>query len=56
MAKSMRVGGGGRFAKLTSQLKKKGAKNPKALAAWIGAKKYSKKRMSKMSAAGRRRR
>ena len=56
MARGARAGGGGRFAKLTAQLKKKGAKNPKALAAWIGRKKYGKKRMSKMSAAGRRRR
>ncbi len=56
MAKSMRVGGGGRFAKLTRQLKARGAKNPKALAAWIGRKKYGKKRMAQMAAAGRRRR
>jgi len=30
------LGEGGRFRALTGVLKKKGAKNPKALAAWIG--------------------
>lgn len=49
MGKSMKPGGGGRFAKLVSQ-----GKSP-ALAAWIGRKKYGKKKMSKWSAAGRKR-
>lgn len=53
--KSMRLGGGGRFKKLVGKLKRKGVRNPKALAAFIGRKKYGKKRMSKMAAAGRRR-
>jgi len=51
-----RLGSGKRFAQLKSKLAKKGAKNPGALAAWIGAKKYSRKRMSQMAAAGRKRR
>jgi len=44
------------FKKLTKQLAKKGAKNPKGLAAWIGRKKYGKKKMASKAAAGRRRR
>jgi len=53
MAKSMKVGGGGRFAKLKGKLAKRGAKSPGALAAWIGRKKYGKKKFQKMSAKGR---
>lgn len=49
MAKSMRLGGGGRFKKLARKV------GSKALAAWIGRKKYGKKKMAKMAAAGRRR-
>jgi hypothetical protein len=55
MRKTMRLGGGGRFKKLVGKLRQKGARNPKALAAFIGRKKYGKRRMAKMSAAGRRR-
>ena len=55
MAKSMRLGGGGRFAKLKKSLGKKGVKNPAALAAHIGRKKHGAKKMAKMSAAGRKR-
>ena len=50
-----KLGSGKRFKQLTSKLKKKGAKNPKALAAFIGRKKYGKKKMTKMAAAGRKR-
>lgn len=50
---SMKLGGGGRFKKLVSQLKKKGASNPKALAASIGRKKYGKKRFQKLAAKGK---
>jgi hypothetical protein len=50
MAKSMKLGGGGRFAKLARKV------HSKALAAYIGRKKYGKTKMAKMSAAGRRRR
>lgn len=56
MAKSMKKGGGGRFQKLKSQLAhKKGVKDPGALAAAIGRKKYGAKDMAKMSAKGRHR-
>ena len=51
-----KLGTGKRFKALTSKLSKKGAKNPKALAAWIGRKKYGKKKMAKMAAKGRKRR
>lgn len=51
--KSMKPGGGGRFAKLKGQLAKKGAKKPGALAAYIGREKYGSEKMAKFSAAGR---
>lgn len=53
MAKSMKPGGGGRFAKLKGQLAKKGAKDPSAMAAMIGMEKYGKARMAAFSAKGR---
>lgn len=53
-AAGQRVGGGGRFRALTEALEHKGARTPKALAAWIGRKKYGAKRMAQMAAAGRR--
>ena len=46
---------GKRFKKLTKKLRKKGARNPKALAAWIGRKKYGKKKFQRMAAQGRKR-
>ena len=49
------LGSGKRFKSLTRKLKKRGAKNPKALAAFIGRKKYGPKKMAKMAAKGRRR-
>lgn len=42
------------FKKLTAQLAAKGARNPKALAAAIGRKKYGKAGMAAKAAAGRR--
>lgn len=50
-----KLGGGKRFAQLTSKLASRGAKNPKALAAAIGRKKYGGKKMASLAAAGRRR-
>lgn len=47
------LGSGERFKQLTEQLKRKGAKNPEALAAWIGRKVYGKKRFQKLSRKGR---
>jgi hypothetical protein len=52
--KSMEVGGGGRFEKLKSELSGK-VRNPGAVAASIGRKKYGRKEMSRMASAGRRR-
>ena len=54
--KKPKLGTGKRFKNLSSKLKKKGAKNPKALAAWIGRKKFGKKKMSAMAAKGKKRR
>lgn len=53
--KKTKPGSGKRFASMVSSLKKKGAKDPKALAAWIGRKKYGKKKMATMAAKGRKR-
>lgn len=41
------------FKKLTKSLAAKGAESPKALAAWIGRKKYGKEAFQKMSLQGR---
>ncbi len=57
MAKSMRLGGGGRFQKLMGSLMKEGHSKDSArrLAAYIGRKKYGETKMAKWSAAGRKR-
>jgi len=48
------AGAGGRFKALATVLaKKKGVKNVKALAAWIGRKKFGKKKMTQMAVAGK---
>jgi len=49
------LGSGKRFKQLTTKLKRGGAKNPKALAAFIGRKKYGTKNMTRMAAKGRHR-
>jgi hypothetical protein len=49
MGKSMKPGGGGRFAAMVAS-----GKSP-ALAAYIGRKKYGAKKMAKFSAQGRKR-
>jgi hypothetical protein len=54
MAKA-KLGSGKRFAALKGKLAKKGAKDPGALAAYIGRKKYGKAKMTKMATAGRKR-
>lgn len=51
--KKPKLGSGGRFKLLSRQLEKKGAKNPKALAAWIGREKYGKKKMQAMALKGK---
>lgn len=47
-----RLGSGARFEALTKQLEKQGADDPKALAAYIGRKKYGKKKFQRLAAAG----
>lgn len=53
--KSMRPGGGGRFAKLVKDLMAKGysKERAKAIAASVGRKKYGKKKMARWAAKGR---
>lgn len=53
----MKLGGGGRFDKLTKKLQDKGksAAAAKAVAASVGRKKYGAERMAKMAATGRKR-
>jgi hypothetical protein len=55
MGKSTRPGGGGRFAEVEAAAKKSGAKNPAAVAAMAGRKKYGAKKMAKWAAAGKKR-
>lgn len=53
MKKSMKLGGGGRFAKVEAAAKKSGAKNPGAVAAAAGMKAHGKKKMEAMAKAGK---
>jgi hypothetical protein len=53
--KKPKLGTGERFAQLKEKLERKGIKNPAALAAWIGRKKYGTKKFQALAAAGRRR-
>ena len=49
----MRLGGGGRFKKLAHTLAERpGARNPNALAAAIGRKKYGNRRFGRLSQGG----
>ncbi len=48
-----KLGEGGRFAALQKTLASRGAKNPGALAAYIGRKKYGASKMASLSAKGR---
>jgi hypothetical protein len=54
-ARKPKLGSGKRFSSLKRSLKRKGAKNPGALAAYLGRKKYGGRKMSKLAAKGRRR-
>lgn len=55
--KSMKPGGGGKFAKMTDALQEKGysKESAEAIAAAIGRKKYGDKKMQKWAATGRKR-
>ncbi len=55
MARKPPLGSGARFSALTAQLSQRGVRDPKALAAYIGRKKFSKQRFQAMAAAGRKR-
>ena len=44
-----KLGSGKRFEQLVARLRASGAYNPKALAAWIGRKKYGKKRFQRLA-------
>lgn len=48
-----KLGTGKRFQNLTRKLAGKGAKNPKALAAFIGRKKFGAKKMAQLAAKGK---
>lgn len=47
------LGTGKRFEKLEGKLEDKGAKNPGALAAWIGRHKYGKEKFQKIATNGK---
>ena len=51
-----RLGDGSKFKALKKKLGSKGAKNPGALAAHIGRKKYGKAKFQKLASAGKKRR
>jgi hypothetical protein len=55
MARKAKLGSGKRFKALKGKLARKGVRNPGALAASIGRKKYGRTFMAKLSAAGRKR-
>jgi len=50
-----KLGSGKRFKAVAAAARRSGAKNPNAVAAAAGIKKYGKKRMAIMAAAGRKR-
>ncbi len=50
-----KLGSGARFKSLSKSLKRKGIRNPDALAASTGRKRWGKKKMAAMSATGRKR-
>ena len=50
------LGEGSRFKAIAESAKVGGAKNPEAVAAAIGIKKYGQKKMTKMAVAGKKRR
>ncbi len=51
--KEPKLGSGERFKKLKGKLAAKGAKSPAGLAAYIGRKKYGKKKFGQLSAKGK---
>jgi hypothetical protein len=55
MGMSMKPGGGGRFRALAAKLSHKGVRDPDAVAASIGRKKYGEKKMEHWSEEGKKR-
>lgn len=53
--KTPRLGSGARFRRLTASLRTRGARNPAALAAWIGRRKYGRARFAALATRGRKR-
>jgi hypothetical protein len=53
MAKEAKLGSGSRFKKVAEEAKKSGAKNPAAVAAAAGMKKYGVKKMEAMAQKGK---
>ena len=53
MAKETKLGSGSRFKKVEEEAKKSGAKNPAAVAAAAGLKKYGVKKMEAMAQKGK---
>ena len=51
--KKPKLGTGKHFSLLVTELKKKDVKDPKALAAYIGRKKYGKKRFQELARKGK---
>lgn len=49
------LGTGERFKALVAKLRARGITNPKALASWIGRKKYGKKRFQQLAIRGKKR-
>jgi hypothetical protein len=54
MAKKAKLGSGARFKAVAKAAAKSGAKDPNAVAAMVGMKKYGKAKMQQMAKAGRR--
>lgn len=50
-----KIGTGARFRRVAASARRSGARNPNAVAAAAGRKKYGKRRFAKLAAAGRRR-
>lgn len=55
MAKKPPLGSGARFKKVAAAARRSGARDPNAVAAAVGRKKYGKKKMAQLAAAGRKR-
>jgi hypothetical protein len=53
MMRKPKLGSGARFEAIEEKAERGGARNPRAVAAAVGIKKYGKKKMAKMAAKGR---